>query len=440
MKQVLVIGYPNDWHWVLSLEYASTQNSEDLEVWDISWAGEKGFKNLLKMVVGGNRLQRNCKTWLKSKGIPVRKMYLYYLPKRKIINQYESLVSENLFIDPHKNCTIYNTLVEKTGTLRVNPKIFKNAILRELESSMIVQRSLEKKELAPDTQIVTVNGRFTKNATVKEWADSRSYRRLLLEFGSTRESLEVFHTSPHSTSEISQKMNSAWHSASILNREEIALKYLDALKANKISTINWREKIQERYVPNHPEKKKICVFFASTEVEHAGVGDKISNDSFESQDEAFSGLVQALPPNEWHLYVRRHPRNPLNPSYDDPESQLWDKFRNLSNVTIIEPNSPVDSITLGMSANLVTNYWSTIAIELILFGHPRVVTLGSAPWNTLIPECALTSTKKIQDYLALSHNPIDPDRIYPWAYFQATFGEKFQLFKFSRELGRWSFQ
>lgn len=440
MTQILVIAYPNDWHWALTLEYANSQVFEELEVWDISWVGERGIKNFLKMLLGGNKFQRNCKSWLKSKGIPAKKLYLSTLPSWKIRSACKDFLLKDELIDPAKYSKVYNTLVESTGTLRVDVKTFKKQILRELISSMTTQICLDRKSAARNAQVVTVNGRFTKNATVKEWAESRSLKRLLLEFGSTLNSFEVFQVSPHSVSELSQKLQNSWELADKNQREEIAIQYLDALKANKVSAIHWREKIEEHRIPDLPMNKKICVFFASTEVEHAGAGDKVPSESFESQERAFSGLVEALPSEEWHLYVRRHPKNPMNPSKDDPESELWDQFRHLSNVTIIEPDSPIDSIALGMSADLVTNYWSTIAIEMILQGHPKVITLGPAPWNSLLKEFALTDVTKIADFLSKTNSPIQPKQIYPWAYFQATFGQSFQLFDYCEKIGRWKFK
>jgi hypothetical protein len=440
MKQILVVGYPNDWHWVLTLEYANSQDFKELEVWDMSWIGEKGLKNFIKKLLGGNRFQRDCKSWLRSNNIRVRTVNVSNFQRKTIRATCKDIISQIDVIDPQSHTTIYNTLVEKTGTLRVNTKSFKKLIQKELATSFETHFALSLFDSVPADQIVTVNGRFTKNATVKEWADLRNTERKLLEFGSTREKFEIFNLSPHSVSELSQKINNHWKSVDFVEREVKAKQYLDAMKANKVSTIEWRKKIRDNYIPSHPTGKKICVFFASTEVEHAGAGDRVPIDSFGTQDSAFLGLVQSLPADQWHLYVRRHPRNPLNPAHDDPESELWDQFRYLTNVTIIEPDSPVDSISLGMSSDLVSNYWSTIAIELILQGHPNVVTLGPAPWNPLLEEFALTNRNKISEYLAIIHKPIQPAQIYPWAYFQATFGNDFQVFKFNQNVQKWDFR
>jgi hypothetical protein len=139
------------------LEYINDQNFEDIEVWDASWIGEKGFKNIAKMLLGGNKLQRSCKLWLKSKGIPVRKLYFHYLPKWKVKSSFKLLAVDTKLIDPTRHSLIFNTLVEKTGTLRVDLKTFKHPIMRELNSSLTLQSRLASMEVENHTQIITVN-------------------------------------------------------------------------------------------------------------------------------------------------------------------------------------------------------------------------------------------------------------------------------------------
>ena len=106
---------------------------------------------------------------------------------------------------------------------------------------------------------------------------------------------------------------------------------------------------------------------------------------------------------------------------------------------MIEPTSRVDSIALGMKADLVVNFWSTIAIELMLKGHPSVITLGQSNWNYLVPEKYFPDVNSFREYLELKHYPVDPTRLYPWAYYSATHGVGFKFIIFDEKLKKWRF-
>jgi len=97
----------------------------------------------------------------------------------------------------------------------------------------------------------------------------------------------------------------------------------------------------------------------------------------------------------------------------------------------------VDSIELGLRADLVANYWSGIAIELLLKGKDRVITLGDAPWNYFVPSNSTRSREEIKKFLSRPTPVFDNVSIYPWAYYYSTFGKPFDLFRFDRQLAKW---
>jgi hypothetical protein len=260
---------------------------------------------------------------------------------------------------------------------------------------------------------------------------------VLLEFGSSEETFEEFNVSPHSVSEVTAKMIEYWEAAPEKPRLEKARAYLRSIARNDLSKIQWRAKMIEADLPNFPQDRKICVYFASTESEEAGLGDLVKAGQFKSQVEAFQGLLESLPASEWHIFLRRHPRNPETKNSFDPEEHLWESFLEVKNVTVIEPDASVDSIELGLRADLVANYWSGIAIELLLRGKNRVITLGDAPWNYFVPSNSTRSRGEITKFMSRPTPDFDIASIYPWAYYYSTFGKPFDLFQFDRQLAKW---
>ena len=439
MKQVVVICYPNDWHWVLSAEFIKARILEEanIEVWDFSWAGESGYKSLIKRAIGGNRFQRNCKKWIKKNNVELKSMKFSSRNTSLVRYQLNLLLAEYEYLNFDIHRTIYNTVVEEVGNLKVDTKIYSRQIRKQLQAKIEVLSALNKFTKNDIARFITVNGRFTKNATVRDWAMEREVPLVLLEFGSSEETFEEFNVSPHSVSEVTAKMISYWNAAPEEIRLEKAREYLSAIANNKNSKIQWRARMIEDDLPNFPQDKKICVFFASTESEEAGLGDVVEIGQFKSQVEAFECLIEMLPASEWHIFLRRHPRNPEVKLSFDPEEHLWESFSNVKNVTIIEPDSSVDSIKLGMRADLVANYWSGIAIELLIRGQHRVVTLGAAPWNSFVPLNSARSREGIAEFLNKPTPNFEIESIYPLAYYYSSFGKRFELFQFDQQLAKW---
>jgi hypothetical protein len=328
--------------------------------------------------------------------------------------------------------------VEEVGNLKVDTELHRSKVFHQLHASFVVKTILDRLGKFEISRVITVNGRFTKNAAVRDWANSKNLPLVLLEFGSTKETFEEFNLSPHSVSEVTKKMFSYWNSAEQDYRVHKASEYLDSLLRHEVSEIQWREKMLPSDLPPFPRDKKVCVFFASTESEEAGLGDPTQEGDFNSQVEAFSGLLKTLPEKEWHIFLRRHPRDPQSDFANDPEEHLWTNFAGLNNVSIIEPESSVDSIDLGMRADLVANYWSTISIELLARGKTRVITLGDAPWNQMVPTNSTRTPSAIAEFLNSEDKEINIECLYPWAFYYATFGKQFQSFRFDANLKKWT--
>lgn len=435
-SELLAICYPNDWHWVLSLEYFCLKNSGkmDIEVFDFSQIGEFKFKHTVRNILNKNSIEKKVINHLNSQGVRITRFYSKnYLGKYlRFMILYKRKVKR---IDLSK-LTSYNSIVERTGSLNIDLKNSKRDVISEEIRRVEIDHVLSGIEFNKFRKIVTVNGRFTKNSSIVRIAKEKKLQISLLEFGSSRTKIQVYRKSPHSMHEIQKLISAMWDKSESKSKVKIAKEYINQIKKDAdVAKIGWRIKMRPGYSPKRSNKKR-CTFFASTEAEYAGVGDTLPKGYFKNQVEAFRYLCEYLDPDVWEIFLRRHPQNPMS-KIKDPESFLWKEFELLNNVTIIEPDSIVDSLALGLGSDLNVNYCSSISMELVVLGAKKVITLGPAPWNKLIPKHIVQTKVSLKNYLDSKHKPIQIEDIWPWAFYSATFGKDFSLFDWNKGKNKW---
>ena len=436
-KNLIIIAYPLDWQWVISAEYLFSRRTQfsEYEVLIACHLGEPNPRALIRWLLTGNKFQRKLTKKLRAAGFSLIKAPISFSRLRKTWIQ-----NTEQGIDCYNSKSgygpAYNSIVEKSGNLVIDSE--KHATIIEGEVNFDIAMKNFLASLSPENykKVITVNGRFTKNARIVHWAKSNNLDLELLEFGSTNEHFEVFKKSPHSMSEVEEKIQDFWSQAGD-NKETVADVYLSSLrKDSDFSKIGWRNAMVQGKIPKLMDKK-ICTFYASTEAEYAGVGDESTPGHFASQVEAFHGLVETLSEREWHIYLRRHPKNP-NSKDSDPEEFLWTPFSMVENVGIIEPTSDVDSLSLGYSSDLIVNFCSTIAMEFVAQGLQNVVTLGPSPWNQLLPLNFLPTMESISKFTENAFPKVSPEDIRPWAYYYSRFGTKFCLTSFNKQTTTWN--
>lgn len=431
--ELVVIAYPNQWHWVLSLEYINLRRSEGIfvEVLDLSLCGELGWRVKIKKNLKFGRFQNSCIKWLEKNKIKYREIQVVERRKPQIDFTRESILSS-------EDCGVaLNSIVERSGELQVQVSRYENIIVEELVAMNSIESALRGIDCSNFNKVVTVNGRFTKNAAVKKWAKSNLKDTQLLEFGASHQKFEIYSDSPHSMVEVQRKIDSFWREYLSKSDEFYQNEVNRFIESITEKTHAWRTRMIEGTAPVKTSKKR-CTFFASTEAEYVGVGDKIEDGNFRNQVESFKALLLALDLKEWEIYLRRHPRHSFA-SNRDPEQYLWREFENSPNIIVLPPESNVDSIELARSSELSVNYCSSISMELIALGIQNVITLGPAPWNNLIPQQYCPNFNRLQKYLSRKKIFVDRKSILPWIIYTRNFGRNFELFTFNSNKSSWSF-
>jgi hypothetical protein len=437
-RKLLIITSPNDWHWAIGLEFywQEFQSGKEISILDASYVGEIGTKSIAKFIFDKRSLRVKALKFLKSEGISVYRSKFpspFFWNRKKFSNQ---VLSTKEFLEQADCPEIFNSVVEISGNLRPT-KTSARVVDKEYHKYHRLAEHLSQIDTSRVQEIITVNGRFTKNATVKTWCQKKNIKVSFIEFGATKTKYEHFQVGPHSMLETEEKIEKLWANAPS-DRADVAESFLKREIKNRDPVgIDWRSRMNEGKLPEF-QNKKICTFFASTEAEYAGVGDIVPEGFFSNQKDAFDGLVNVLDPEVWQVFLRRHPAQPGRRSVD-AESHLWENFSHLKNVKIIPPDSDIDSFALGLKSDLVANFCSTLAMDFIAAGKQEVLTLGTAPWNSRIKSRFTPTEKAITKFLKENAAPCSREDTYPWAYFCSSFGTDFQLLGFLEKGSKWDF-
>jgi hypothetical protein len=437
--KAIVIGYPHQWHWVLSAEHALSESQEDVIFFDFSQMGLLSIFRPNFPFSANWIFRRQVIKYLGSKGIRV------VITKIDFLNQIKSIFLSfttryPIVIDDSEVSfrSIYPSLVNDLSDTRILTSEYKTKIRIERSKSELMRLRLKNLQNFSLDSVVTVNGRFTNNYEVRLYAQEHGVKLSLLEFGSSKDSLEEYFNSPHSFEELSQKMRRIW-SGTDLEHQRAKNFFEELVGFDRTAGISWTRNMVEGELPIISREHNLCVFYCSSQKEFVGVGDDAIPGHFKTQFEAFEALHSELSSNgEWEFFIRRHPNQYI--SQKDADGYYWDKYKNYRNTYIIAPNSPVDSYALGMKADLVAHFNSSIGIQLIYGGHNSVVTMGNAMWTGLVPDTLGRNLLELREFLANPLKSWKPESVLPWAYFRSSFGTKFRFFDFVSESTTWKFK
>ena len=431
-RNILIMCESSGWQWGIGAEFINFElkNGIFYEVIDLGFLGEFTPKSRIRLMFGGFRMRKQSLEFFKRNNLKIIKHFT--------LRKFQNLQTIEHF--PLEQSPAINSIVERCQTvdlelIKVEDKYIKIAE-NEFYKSNLVYSALKKIDFSNVEKVVTVNGRFTKSATVVKFCKENGIKLGLLEGGNNSTSFQEFEVGPHSTQETQEKISKLWNTASEPYRSEISRKYLDNIVLRRrIPGIDFRSNIIWDKVPRF-SGKKTAAFFASSEWEYYGVRESVQSGYFQNQIEALKALVEILDKDIWDIYLRRHPVGHKS-DQGDGEKSLWTHFRNIPNIFIIEPDSAIDSIALGLCVDLIASYGSTINVEFYARKLSNVITLGPAPWNHLLPERYLPTKEKILDFMSSNTTVIQADKLFPWAYYQIESGTEFELISTDKRSGRW---
>lgn len=441
-RTALVIScYQWVWQEVLTIEAAAELRNRGyhVEYLDLSSYSANMPKNFLKWAIGRRSRIRGGNGALKKLRVEVVKPYIpiilsklglfclaffRYLPKRE-----------------YKSCwdIAYPGLVDLTGDIGVSINNQKRLVKKTLISVYFFKLILRNSGLRRKNydRVVIVNGRFPLNRAATLYFRQLEQNVELIEFGANRDKFQIYTASPHSMTnrlELFQKFRSGLN----VNREVVdsigAQFFMDRREFDKQANLSWTRKMHWKEIPDLGDSL-VCTFFPTSEREFSGVRDAPKHGEFSNQFDALESLIVNLG-SKWNVFIRRHPM--AQDSLIDPEVELWKRFEKFKNVTLINPDSEIDSYELGMRSDLVAHFGSFIGPELIFAGHKSVITLGHTQWEDLDPDRHLLSETSLLKYLQRSSFAVPRVDINLLGYYMSTFGEDFKLCSWNQDKLMWT--
>ena len=283
-------------------------------------------------------------------------------------------------------------------------------------------------------QIIVGNGRLVNPAGALCAARALQIATLIVERGAKPGMLDTYLYSPHSKTERRNQLERLWMTTDAVDRVSKAIEYLLVRKKqDPISGVAWQRNMTPGFIPNWSREFSIC-FFTTTELEFAVFGDPIEKNEFSTQLEAITALAENLDRAKWQIFVRRHPYPGKRPLID-PEAKIWRKLSVFPHVTIIDPDSKIDSYELGNKVDLVAHFDSSIGPELIHAGKTPVVTMGPSAWEDLESDYYIRKKEEISEEHLLRLKIRPTEDIYKWALYMASFGEHFQVIEWQQGKG-----
>ena len=346
--------------------------------------------------------------------------------------------------------SVHSTVAGYLGTVIYSPPrhwvLMARTILSFVKSERFTNKCLLGKNYC---QVVVGNGRLVNSAGALLAARKLGIATLIVERGARPGMLDTYTFSAHSKLERRNQMMNLWNSIDSSKRVQVSQEYLEIRRVmDPISGIHWQRRMNPGSTPKFSKPNTFC-FFTTTELEFAVFGDATEPGMFETQIEAVVAVADSLSPDDWEVIVRRHPYSGKTPG-TDPEAQIWNTLSAYSHVTIISPDSDVDSYALGNAVTVVAHFDSSIGPELIYLERTPVISMGPTFWeNENSPYVIRRKAQLSPDFL--KSIPIRPiSDVYPWALYMAKFGEPFNVIKwdqgkaflanlklFSREFGNY---
>lgn len=274
------------------------------------------------------------------------------------------------------------SLRESEIDVKKHEKILKNYLLTAAITHFSATNCL--KEEKPD-EVIVFNGRLASARPVLRAAWKLGITTFVHESGKVSDRFFMVKDSfIHSLQGIQQMINDSFENSGLTIEEmkkpaaEWFEERRDKSSKNQIIFIGQQE---DQHLPEgFSEKKTNIVIFNSSEDEFVGF-DEYKNPHYKNQNEGIRQMLEDCKnkPNI-QFYVRIHPNlQNLQNSQIRFLRSLSGKF---SNLTLIEPESPVDSYNLLEVCDIIITFVSTIGIESVYAGKTPIL-MGRAAYENL---------------------------------------------------------
>lgn len=309
-----------------------------------------------------------------------------------------------------------------------------NSFAKDLvENDVILYQALDRLfKKIPFTTVYNFNGRNSYQRAVLNISRRYGVECINKEIARSGGIVETFKNAlPHHIETKNALIEEAWEKPDLdlKEKEEIGKSFFE----RKVKGIYTNDKVytkdqQANKLPDNIDyTKKTFVLFTSSDDEFAAVGKDFVNPYFKDQNEGIAYVARLFSTKfpDWNLLIRMHP-NLKGIEYDyASELRAMDKIG--PNITVITPESPVDSYALLKVAEKVIVFGSTIGLEANYWGK-TVLLLGKCFWYyrdvAYVPE----NKEQIEDLIKKDLPPKGKIDAIKFGYYFLKGGEKAKYF------------
>jgi hypothetical protein len=308
----------------------------------------------------------------------------------------------------------------------------KKNIERELKISLNVLTTIEAyaKEISPDI-VYVLNGRNSFSAPVVLYCKKNNITFRVFDITYLHSTYHLIeNNTPHHLENRRKEINDTWEKSSISHDKKIKIGY--SFFENQRKGINETDPsyigLQNKEIDHELIKEKeVISFFNSSIDEFAAVpGWEDYLHIFNDEVEAIETICNHYKNDQSKIFILRiHP----NLKYlNNTQNRELEKLKQLKNLIIIAPESPIRSYSLLDKSDKIITFGSTIGIEACYYGKP-VISLGLSFYEHLDVAYVPKNKEELFSYIECKNLiPKPKENTIIYGYYAKTFGKPFTNF------------
>ena len=325
---------------------------------------------------------------------------------------------------------VASSMISKTRNSRIRPadhapmtkKILQGALAVYAYALDVLRRD------APDL-VYVYNGRLAYERAVMRACQELEVPYLVYEMGSTPDAFFLQPFTTHDRVQVQASIRAAWQAVREHPEasEAAAAWFVERREGRPRDWPAFTTAQTRSRLPDGLDDRRVVTYFSSSDDEFVAVGDEYRWEGWPNQYEAVQGLidvVDALP--DTHLVVRIHPHlGRKHPS----ERDRWMRLSGTSpSLTVLAPESDVDSYALIDRSAVVVTGGSTIGAEAVFWDRPSIL-LGPSEYDELGVAHRANDAATLERLLRDPALDVPRDAALAFGHYRATYGEPFAVYR-----------
>lgn len=282
-------------------------------------------------------------------------------------------------------------------------------------------------EQKPDL-VYVFNGRFSSYRAVLDAARAEGVPFLVHERGADKTRYYLQPYMPHYIEKRQQEMLALWQQeGSTPQAQAIARQFFaDRRKGKDQGWHSFSRQQLAGLLPDIDSRCRLVTYFSSSDDEYVAVGDIYQWRYWPDQRRAVECLLQVCARHpEIQLVIRLHPHLALKSATDQ---QAWLAMARHQHVTVISPDSKIDTYALMDASDVVVSALSTTGIEAVHWGKPSI-NLGPSAYEVLDATYVPQNEAELEALLLDENLQADPGKTLAFGYYYSVFGNPFRYYE-----------